>query len=88
MEALDTVSIAILLGSLLVLAGVLSSLLAMRFGAPLLLVFLLIGVLGDHEARGPAERRAGAAEHSDQQAALIHRGRLALGGVTDARSIL
>ena len=34
MDALDTVSIAILLGSLLVLAGVLSSLLAMRFGAP------------------------------------------------------
>src|SRR5258705_4892345 len=45
MEALDTVSIGILLGALLVLAGILSSLLAMRFGAPLLLVFLAIGIL-------------------------------------------
>ena len=45
MAALDAVSIAILLGSLLVLAGILSSVLAQRFGAPLLLIFLLIGVL-------------------------------------------
>ena len=35
MASLDTVSIAILLGSLLVLAGILSSLIALRFGAPL-----------------------------------------------------
>ncbi len=40
MDVLDTVSIGILLGALLVLAGILSSLVAMRFGAPLLLVFL------------------------------------------------
>ena len=52
MDALDTVSIAILLGSLLVLAGVLSSLLAMRFGAPLLLVFLLIGVMAGESGPG------------------------------------
>ena len=52
MEALDTVSIAILLGSLLVLAGVLSILLAMRFGAALLLVFLLIGVLAGESGPG------------------------------------
>jgi potassium/hydrogen antiporter len=45
MEALDSISIGILLGSLLVLAGILSSLVAMRFGAPLLLVFLLVGML-------------------------------------------
>src|SRR3974390_1966544 len=45
MGSLDTVSIAILLGSLLVLAGILSSLVALRFGAPLLLVFLLVGML-------------------------------------------
>ena len=45
MSSLDTVSIGILLGSLLVLAGILSSLVAMRFGAPLLLVFLLVGML-------------------------------------------
>ena len=52
MDALDTVSIAILLGSLLVLAGVLSSLLAARFGAPLLLVFLVIGVLAGESGPG------------------------------------
>ena len=45
MASLDTISIGILLGSLLVLAGILSSLVAMRFGAPLLLVFLLVGML-------------------------------------------
>src|SRR6185437_4245407 len=45
MASLDNISIAILLGSLLVLAGILSSLIALRFGAPLLLVFLLVGVL-------------------------------------------
>jgi len=45
MASLDTVSIAILLGSLLVLAGILSSLIALRFGAPLLRVLLLVGML-------------------------------------------
>jgi len=45
MASLDNVSLAILLGSLLVLAGILSSLIAFRFGAPLLLVFLLVGML-------------------------------------------
>ena len=45
MAALDAVSIGILLGALLVLTGVLSSLVALRFGAPLLLVFLLLGML-------------------------------------------
>ncbi|MCW5693749.1 MAG: potassium/proton antiporter [Pseudolabrys sp.] len=52
MAALDTVSIAILLGSLLVMAGILSSLLALRFGAPLLLVFLLVGVLAGENGPG------------------------------------
>jgi potassium/hydrogen antiporter len=48
MASLDSVSIAIFLGAILVMAGILSSLLALRFGAPLLLVFLLIGmVAGD-----------------------------------------
>ena len=48
MASLDSVSIAILLGAVLVMAGILSSLLALRFGAPLLLVFLVIGmVAGD-----------------------------------------
>jgi cell volume regulation protein A len=44
MASLDSVSIAILLGAVLVMAGILSSLLALRFGAPLLLVFLFIGM--------------------------------------------
>jgi cell volume regulation protein A len=52
MAALDTASIAILLGSVLVLAGILSSLLALRFGAPLLLVFLLIGMLAGESGPG------------------------------------
>ena len=45
MASLDSVSVAILLGAALVMAGILSSLLALRFGAPLLLVFLVIGLL-------------------------------------------
>src|SRR5206468_4139798 len=45
MASLDSVSIAIFLGAVLVMAGILSSLLALRFGAPLLLVLLLIGML-------------------------------------------
>jgi cell volume regulation protein A len=45
MAALDAVSIGILLAALLILAGILSSLVALRFGAPLLLVFLLLGML-------------------------------------------
>src|SRR5882757_2086544 len=52
MGALDSVSIAILLGSLLVLAGILSSLIALRFGAPLLLVFLLVGMLAGEGGPG------------------------------------
>src|SRR5580700_7324772 len=45
MAALDAVSLTIMLGALLVLAGILSSLVALRFGAPLLLVFLIVGML-------------------------------------------
>jgi cell volume regulation protein A len=52
MASLDTVSIAILLGSILVLAGILSSLVALRFGAPLLLVFLLVGMLAGEGGPG------------------------------------
>jgi cell volume regulation protein A len=52
MASLDTVSIAILLGSMLVLAGILSSLVALRFGAPLLLVFLLVGMLAGEGGPG------------------------------------
>jgi potassium/hydrogen antiporter len=52
MGTLDSVSIAILLGSLLILAGILSSLIALRFGAPLLLVFLLVGVVAGEGGPG------------------------------------
>ncbi len=45
MSSINSISLGILLGSLLVLAGILSSLIALRFGAPLLLVFLLVGML-------------------------------------------
>src|SRR4051794_33286279 len=52
MASLDSVSIAILLGAVLVMAGILSSLLALRFGAPLLLVFLFIGVFAGDAGPG------------------------------------
>jgi potassium/hydrogen antiporter len=52
MASLDTVSIGILFGALLVLAGILSSLVALRFGAPLLLVFLIVGMLAGEEGPG------------------------------------
>jgi potassium/hydrogen antiporter len=52
MAVLDTISIGILLGALLVLAGIMSSLVAMRFGAPLLLVFLIVGMLAGEAGPG------------------------------------
>src|SRR5712672_4152171 len=52
MGSLDSVSITILLGAVVVMAGILSSLLALRFGAPLLLVFLLIGMLAGDSGPG------------------------------------
>jgi potassium/hydrogen antiporter len=52
MASLDTISIAILFGALLVLAGILSSLIALRFGAPLLLVFLIVGMLAGEAGPG------------------------------------
>ena len=55
MASLDSVSIAILLGAALVMAGILSSLLALRFGAPLLLVFLVIGMLAGDSGPGHIE---------------------------------
>jgi cell volume regulation protein A len=52
MASLDTVSFGILFGALLVLAGILSSLVALRFGAPLLLVFLVVGMLAGEDGPG------------------------------------
>lgn len=55
MASLDSVSIAILLGAVLIMAGILSSLLALRFGAPLLLAFLLIGLLAGESGPGQVQ---------------------------------
>ena len=52
METIDTISITILFGAVLVLAGIMSSLIALRFGAPLLLVFLLVGMLAGESGIG------------------------------------
>ncbi|MEA2934763.1 MAG: potassium/hydrogen antiporter [Variibacter sp.] len=52
MATIDAVSLTILLASVLVLAGVLSSLVALRFGAPLLLVFLLVGMVAGEAGPG------------------------------------
>ena len=52
MTSIDSVSITILFGSVLVLAGIMSSLIALRFGAPLLLVFLLVGMLAGESGIG------------------------------------
>ena len=52
MASIDSVSITILFGAVLVLAGILSSLIALRFGAPLLLVFLLVGMLAGESGPG------------------------------------
>jgi cell volume regulation protein A len=52
MSTLDSINIVILLGALLALAGILSSLIALRFGAPLLLIFLLVGMLAGESGPG------------------------------------
>src|SRR5262245_43177916 len=52
MELIDAISLSILLGAVLVLAGILSSLVALRFGAPLLLVFMLVGILAGEAGPG------------------------------------
>ncbi len=52
MTSLADANLLILFGALLVLAGIFSSLIASRFGAPLLLVFLIIGMLAGEEGPG------------------------------------
>ena len=52
MASIDSVSLTILFGAVLVLAGIMSSLVALRFGAPLLLVFLLVGMLAGESGIG------------------------------------
>ena len=52
MESLGFVNAAILIGAVLVLIGIFSSLVATRFGAPLLLVFLVLGMLAGEDGPG------------------------------------
>ncbi len=52
MHATDLSNTALLLGSLLIIAGILSSLIATRFGAPMLLVFLGVGMLAGEDGPG------------------------------------
>src|SRR4029078_13138101 len=52
MASIDSVSITILFGAILVLAGIMSSLVALRFGAALLLVFPVVGMLAAESGIG------------------------------------
>jgi cell volume regulation protein A len=52
MAVTDLVNAMIFVGAALVLVGMLSSLLATRFGAPLLLVFLVVGMLAGEDGPG------------------------------------
>jgi cell volume regulation protein A len=52
MLGIDFVNSLILVGSALVLIGIFSSLVANRFGAPLLLVFLVVGMLAGQDGPG------------------------------------
>jgi len=51
-EVLHSLDLWLLIGSLLVLAGIASSLVATRFGAPMLLVFLALGMLAGEDGLG------------------------------------
>lgn len=52
MASITVVNVALLLGALLIVVGIASSLIASRFGAPLLLVFLVIGMLVGEDGPG------------------------------------
>lgn len=52
MESIDITNAALLLGAALAVLGILSSLVAQRFGAPLLLIFLVIGMLAGEDGPG------------------------------------
>ncbi|HEX5789069.1 MAG TPA: cation:proton antiporter, partial [Woeseiaceae bacterium] len=52
MESIQLIHYALLFGALLVVAGILSSLVATRFGIPLLVVFLAIGMLAGEDGPG------------------------------------
>jgi cell volume regulation protein A len=52
MESIVIANVLLLIGGFLVLLGILSSLIATRFGAPLLLVFLVLGMLAGENGPG------------------------------------
>ncbi len=52
MAAINVLTALVLIGAALLVLGVLSSLIATRFGAPLLLVFLVIGMLAGEDGPG------------------------------------
>lgn len=52
MDSIDSAHAVLLVGAFLVLVGIASSLVAQRFGAPLLFVFLLIGMLAGQDGPG------------------------------------
>ena len=52
MHAIDAANAVLLLGSALIIAGILSSLIATRFGAPMLLMFLGVGMLAGEDGPG------------------------------------
>jgi cell volume regulation protein A len=52
MGSIDYINLVLLVGAAMVLAGILSSLVARRFGTPLLLVFLLIGMAVGQDGPG------------------------------------
>jgi cell volume regulation protein A len=52
LDSLHAIDLTLLAGALLILAGIASSLFARRFGAPLLLVFLLLGLLLGEDGPG------------------------------------
>jgi cell volume regulation protein A len=57
----DDMNLAILIGSVLVVAAAFTSLLSFRFGAPLLLVFLLVGLIAGEDGIGIPFNDLGAA---------------------------
>ena len=52
MESITAVNTLLFVGAAFVIAGILSSLLAFRFGGPLLLIFLAIGMLAGEDGPG------------------------------------
>ncbi|MBY0511569.1 MAG: potassium/proton antiporter [Rhodospirillaceae bacterium] len=52
MESISLINSLLLIGALLVMLGILSSLVATRFGAPLLLVFVALGMLAGEDGPG------------------------------------